>query len=271
MAIRGPATVPYSPSQSTDPQQLPKYKEVMQNIIVRTVTAKKKFLETVETALSKINSKPVGQRLITKIGKGAHLVVINYSATDNSAISRDASLAVAKGYGTLTDIFVSCQDRIHVGKTSPEIVCPFFAVLAHELIHAYHNSYGKHMTDSRGKQMISGLVRIEDHQDIWTVFEEHYTIDGMPFQKVSLAKPKITENAIRREHGLEERCSHWSAIGLSSSKSKALQKYARFERTASGVHNIGTSGVKRMGLQQKRFHNPRPLSSYKWTVEPIKK
>ena len=83
---------------------------------------------------------------------------------------------------------------------------PFYIQLAHELIHVYHGFYGK----KRNFEKVA-------NEKLWRNAEELYTISGSPSKKNNQrtkAKPYITENAIRKEHGLEERYTHFSASKL---------------------------------------------------------
>lgn len=93
---------------------------------------------------------------------------------------------------------------------------PIFLCLAHELIHAYHNSYGK---NARGSAHYPSVDPV-----LWTDKEEYHTIVGFPSKKAVRTLPKITENAIRRAFGFHERFSH---LGTSNNCGNLIEKCSR--------------------------------------------
>jgi len=206
--------------------ELPELKpiEIFKNIILRN-PYDQVFNEKVQEAFKILASGRVGQRLISKIGAGRHQVFILQG--DKSEVTPGFSDNL-KGMEESSDRTKGCVSFVRL-KLDQELVwrysekdrrlqwylkkrieyvhdmngkpieIPFFITLAHELIHAYHNTYGKNK-------------RHEFTMDtrVWSTDEEYKTIVGFPSKKPFRMEPKITENTIRREHRLPERFGHIS-------------------------------------------------------------
>lgn len=165
------------------------------------------FILKVQAAMNEITSKEVGQRLIRKINQGKHIIWI-YNSEDEGASSRAINQPMhrIRGVGACTRIELKVQEiEDLIGFRGEKIPSPFHIMLAHELIHGYHNSRGK----CRGKQLIPDKnQQVIDFVEIWGNEEEYSTIIGLPSKKPDRKIPKISENAIRQEHGLVARFSY---------------------------------------------------------------
>ncbi len=172
------------------------------------------FRQDVEESLALLASKSVGKRLLVKIASASHKVFIRQGFCSHvlagySDISgrKDCSDR-QKGSSSFIELqsrqqyaldLKSFHNRTNyvIGKDNQPIEQPFFITLAHELIHAHHNARGKNK-----------WFEMSMDTTIWTSDEEFQTIEGFPSKKPRRTIPKITENAIRSEHGLPERYGH---------------------------------------------------------------
>lgn len=194
--------------------KLPRFKEMAKNIFL--IPSALMFNEEVEKAFKILLTGRVGQRLIAKIGAGKHPIYIKESSQRSSADPDDLDSACNRNLGSSTIISLYLNIRVVFDQSTstpiPSLVplegrvfdrngntiaMPFFLSLAHELIHALHNSYGKNKAFQK---------TVDRH--VWSSDEEYHTIEGFPSKKATRAEPKITENAIRREHNLPERYGH---------------------------------------------------------------
>lgn len=172
-------------------------KKVSENIYLRTThSTPSYFIDQVIQAIKTLSSQEVGERLLKKIGLGRHWVVIEYAAGKNYTKSLDKQAAQIRGEGSPSIIRIS-EGKHVLGFRAEIIENPFYIVLAHELIHAYHISNGK-------------LDRKATYGDpiIWSENAEVDAILGRPTLKTLRVKLQICENAIRLEHGLSLRFSH---------------------------------------------------------------
>lgn len=175
------------------------YTKVADNIYVEdAIFGSKQFLDVVKEAIEKIASKPVGGRLIKKIAEGNHRIEIVYNRSGNNfATPLNDKAAETKGFGCDTKIYLGRKSSPKFGVRLGKLRSNFFITLAHELIHAYHFSYG------RGKTHAQSFPA-----EVWTNDEEFSTIVGLPSKKLIRLFPKICENNIREEHGIPSRFSH---------------------------------------------------------------
>lgn len=152
------------------------------------------FLDKITSAIEILKSQNVGKRLINKIINGKHRVIIKYDRNVNNCEAHDSKEATKRGVGCSSTIRLNFEKPSLCGFKGEEIESPFFVKLAHELIHALHNSHGK----NNGYSTCG----------VWSNQEELKTI--YPEVDLKRTKPKISENAIRAEHGLPLRFSHYS-------------------------------------------------------------
>jgi hypothetical protein len=156
--------------------------------------APENFLSSVRSSLDIIETTSVGRRLIEKIGTATHPIFIQY-AQQNSSELQEIQGSRMRGVGTCTIIsHSSLNSSRYISTHCLPAVKPSFAILAHELIHAYHNSVGKNADNTH---------RCDSF--VWANDEEYHTIMGFPSKKPGRLTPKITENAILAELGLPER------------------------------------------------------------------
>ena len=172
--------------QLTDMSNLEKaVTELAANIFyIPTPDAPLGFEDKVKRALGKIASSVVGTGLLAAIASQRHRIDIFYHPTESSAVPFGKKGCDIPGVGTPS--FVSLSDRklnVFDSKFRP-IKQPFYVTVAHELIHALHNAYGKNRHDS-----------YICNPAVWSNDEEFMTI--------------ALENDLRREKGLTERYSHW--------------------------------------------------------------
>lgn len=144
------------------------------------------FLLTVREALDKIDSEPVGQRLLTEINQhaptfapwGGSIKIYRAALSVSQGGSKAAAVneVNAKTAGTGSASGVAWNSNIFaIPGQGPR---PPFIGLAHELIHAWHNALG---------------TKKADYDD-----EEAFTVGLGPYM---LPSPNsITENMIRLEH-----------------------------------------------------------------------
>ncbi len=193
-----------------DPAQGVQHVKLSKNIYFQTTPdTPDGFLTKVQEAMAKILEGEVGQRLIRKIGEGQEYVTIIH-AVDADNTRRD--LWPPSG-GAGSTIQLSGRAKTMLDANGQEIPHPFFLTVAHELIHAYHNSYGKN----------KGVICC-GNKEVWTNDEEYKTIIGWPSKNPQLrTRPKISENSIRSEHNLPDRFSHHDKVSavMASHKTKA--------------------------------------------------
>jgi hypothetical protein len=177
------------------------YIKVKENIYVEEQPpACKDFLFHVRLAIRKISSCELGAHLFEKIAATEHQIRISFEPNSCSAAPHSEN-CIKEGCGT--DIKIDLKQPQLVGiKHLEHIPAPFFLMLIHELIHAYHNAYGKNLRDS-----CTHLSKV------WTNDEEFETIAGIDTKKRDRELPKITENAFRRIFKLPLRFSHWRHCG----------------------------------------------------------
>jgi Effector protein len=151
------------------------------------------FENVVRKNLQSINSTETGKRLIEKIDQSKHQVKISYFVKTSCLQLGSKTDPSKRGKGCDSWILFtgSAKDKIDIHLKRLET--PSFIDLAHELIHACHNSYGKNAKEEEYPSIDKGF---------WTNPEEYKTIFGFE-------NTKITENRIRKEHGLQERFSHY--------------------------------------------------------------
>jgi len=168
------------------------------------------FIELFQDAIDTLEEGDIGKKLIQKIEEGSHNVNIIYSDIFNTAKSITCfENATDPSAGFSTEITITLQCHVVLNCKAEPIESPFEVVLAHELIHSYHNSYGLNQT----------LLPMSD-TEVWTNQEEYNTIMG---NSLIDGPTPICENAIRKEQGLPERFSHWNANCLTESlKSKLI-------------------------------------------------
>lgn len=137
------------------------------------------FSSEVMDALKTIDSQPIGSQLLETLGKRTKPIYLLEGTTDAACEK-------------LHIISLCLSSLKTLGKNGENIPFPFFAKVAHELIHIYHDTEQK-----------TGLLLHPAHALIWTNEKEYRVI-----MRGSEVAPNISENAIRREHGLPERYSH---------------------------------------------------------------
>lgn len=185
--------------------------QIRPNICVDTNDVR--FLKQVDSDLTLLESQEVGKRLITRISGGKHAVYISKGISDE-AIALDSLAARTRGVGCSSKITYSLKADQLVDSRGKVHTTPAFLGLAHELIHAYHSANGK---NARTEDLA------ECSRSWWSNREEIHTIKGFPSKNPSRSKPKISENAIRKEHGYPERFGHISALDDSKMQSSPLK------------------------------------------------
>lgn len=164
---------------------------------IPTKNAPADFLDKIDSAIELLFSKEVGRRLLLKIAFARHNVTIQHTADGSSRVGAiDDVRGQTVGCGTGSRILLSDKTLKVFDANNTLIDMPFFITLAHELIHAYHNAYGKSRRTSKTCD-----------RAIWSSDEEYHTITGL-HADVPDRKPRITENSIRKEHGLPLRYGH---------------------------------------------------------------
>ncbi len=226
----------------------PKETKIAENIVVQLkANTPTDFLDKVKEALKTISEGEVGQRLLKKIGDGKHVVLIKYVSGENSTNSH--TNCRIREIGCPSTIQLNGSENSLIGFKAEKIENPFFMILVHELIHAYHNSYGK----SRDQSQCG---------DIWTNREEYKTIIGHPSKKSHRTKSKISENAIRAEHQLPLRYSHLGFEGTSTDKLKEV----KLEATAHQV----TSIFQQVVVGQSSYQVPAPVKVHQVSLKAFK-
>lgn len=173
-----------------------------------------KFITKMQCALYILSRKETGHRLIGKIEKGGHNVVITESPSENECVFANRANAENREIGSPSTIHVT-------GNSTPGH--PYYIVLGHELIHAMHASYGKVFSCSSN----------EVDRCVWSNNEEYNTIVGFPSKNPKQAKPKITDNALRREHHVRERSTHNGAVETANNFASSLFRSLPTQRTYS--------------------------------------
>lgn len=156
------------------------------------------FSEEVIEALSAIHSQPIGNRLLRALGQRGNPIYIFEGSTD----------AACEKLGV---VILSLSSLKSLGKNGENIPFPFFTKLAHELIHIHQDA-----------KTNKSLPLTPDHLLIWTNEIEYRAI-----MRGSDLSPDITENAIRKEHGLPERYSHLFPANLSPHIRNLVKEYAQ--------------------------------------------
>lgn len=157
------------------------------------------FRDKLNSALKTLLSEPCGRKLLLKIAFAKHSIRILYDK-DSCANPTDLKDASIRGVGTGSTIFLSDKPMSVFNSKKEYIDMPFFIRMAHELIHACHNAYG------------TRREKTTCDRELWTSSEEFYTIarekDDVEEPSQYAKKPKISENAIRKEHNLAPRLGH---------------------------------------------------------------
>lgn len=144
------------------------------------------FEKEVQGLLQQIDSTPTGRKLLEKINKCWVEIYIHPDKNSWMDISYASPM-----------IFFNLNNGKVFDRRGNAIEQPSHIALAHELIHAYH--WSKPWKD------------LEVDEEIWCSPAEHHVIMGKPRKGWGwLTQPKISENTIRKEHGLPERFSHLS-------------------------------------------------------------
>jgi hypothetical protein len=183
------------------------------------------FFRRVESDLKCLESHEVGRRLITRISAGKHAVYIS-EGTSNFCTSLDSLAARTRGLGCSAKISYSLNSECLFDSKGSMHKIPPFLMLAHELIHAYHSSNGKNVANATAKQLS------ECAKQFWTNREEVHTIRGFPSKNSYRSKPKISEDAIREEHGYPVRFGHVAPLSPSEKTSPLLQFSALTQRVS---------------------------------------
>lgn len=162
------------------------------------------FQDKVLKALKRLMTTPSGRTLLKALAEGGYKVTIRPSAHGLATTGRNNDANAKNGKGTGSTIYFDPHfgDRtIKVfDKDGNELATPFFLALGHELIHAFHNEKGTNARD----QVPSNAA--------WDNKEEENTING--------AKG-VTENKLRKEHGLGKRFGHGGKVTANRSKTVA--------------------------------------------------
>ena len=207
---------------------IPSYVQLFNNIFVQSNSVEyPNFLEETKEDFKTILLGEVGQRLIKKIEQGQHAVFIEYGKNCKGK-AFDGTLSRSRGWGADTVIHYDCTAQNVFDCKGSSIESPRFIKLAHEMIHALHNSYGKN----------AQALKCKHNNFFWKSQEEFKTIFGNPSKNLNRKRPKITENAIRAERGLEERCSHFIDVPRHSDKPPKIKKMAQDYLIASVAHRI---------------------------------
>lgn len=97
------------------------------------------FVEHVNKAIEQIASKEIGNALLSKIAESKHSIIIVYGKQNRSvALDRDNIMRRNKGSPSLIEFNLEGFSFFANGKPSHTRIFE----LAHQLIHAYHNSKG---------------------------------------------------------------------------------------------------------------------------------
>lgn len=164
------------------------------------------FVEKINECILNINSGCIGRKLIKKIENGKYRVLIRY---ENGKIEARSFKINETNEGP--SIINISKTPDFFGIRGERIKCPTYIALAHELIHAYRFSRGK-------DQDIESMKKIK----YWENENELIVITGDPKQKY----PRISENGIRKEHGLPLRFSHMFYYPLKEKERLEFQEAA---------------------------------------------
>lgn len=211
----------------------PTYEKFQQNIFIQSnSTGSLTFMLAIENDLRKIASQPVGARLLEKIKQGAHPVFIHYHTEKWTSKPYSHENKCKKGVGCSTTVFACLSDKTRIiDYTLAPCQTPSYISLAHELIHAYHNSYGRNRQNHPFQDT-----------EIWKNAEEYNTIVGYPSKKPRFSNLKITENNIRKEHSLPLRLTHLSELQRFTTTMLAQVRIYQFA-AATLKHNFGTNYI----------------------------
>jgi hypothetical protein len=167
-----------------------------------------KFVGMVKAALKKIYEKPVGKQMIdtivANVGKGKDGVTVKISAKKSLKVLTYGGLFSKRTYerGSSTNANLQASSTLGAGSCSliawdpihnstPDGSRPPFIALAHELVHAYHN--------------IRGTARATQVGD---VSGDRTTDEALTVGLRGFEKEPVSENRIRREHGISFRTSY---------------------------------------------------------------
>lgn len=169
------------------------------NIFVSTCSLQGEgYVNKIKDGLKKIEASPTGKRLLDKIALTGRSVFISYTPKHNECnpLNLEGS---SDRFGSDSLIFLSDRNIAFLSARDERTTYPFFMILVHELIHAYHFARGK----SRIGQPMSFF------SPFTTCPEEYATIVGFPSKKRGRTHSKLTENAIASELGLPLRYAHY--------------------------------------------------------------
>lgn len=184
---------------ATLPPPLPSPQIFMNICYIHKRTDPADFRDKINSAIQTLFSQPCGRKLLLKIAFAKHSIRILYEK-HSGANPTDLKAASIPGVGTGSTIFLSDKALSVYNSKKEYIDMPFFIRLAHELIHACHNAYG------------TRREKTTCDRELWSSNEEFYTIarenDDVDEPSQYAKEPKISENAIRREHNLPPRLGH---------------------------------------------------------------
>jgi hypothetical protein len=167
-----------------------------------------KFVGKVKDALKTIYKKPVGKEMIDTIVANAHKgkdgVTVLICAKKSLKVLTHGGLFSKRTYerGSSTNANLQASSTVGVGSRStiqwdpvhnstPDGSRPPYIALAHELVHAYHNIRGT-----------ARAIKVGDVDGDRTT-DEALTVGLRGFEHVG-----VSENRIRREHGIPYRVSY---------------------------------------------------------------
>lgn len=197
-----------------------------------------KFENSVRSSIDSLESLQIGKRLLEKIAKSTHPILIKASTGEWRCMAVDGKSACTLGKGSASVISYSVELPSYLTITLATATRPTFINFAHELIHAYHNSKGK---------CADNLHTVD--RMVWTDDEEYKTIMGPESKNPNRKTPKITENAILAACGLPERFSHFDLKWLESNP-------VNYERTKL-LAQIYQEFCKKTNYEGQ-CHNPPP-------------
>ncbi len=171
--------------------------EIRPNIFIPSEQANRAFNRDIRIIIERIETNPIGKRLLEKIRLCTSQIYIIYGKNDeNLWISLNSQL--------ISPIIISSsmKEWTCFSTKGESIPFPRHVILFHELTHAYHTLSGKRATSHLSDPIV------------WETEEEYKTIVGFPSKKnKERTKAKITENAFRKAEGLPERFGSWSPSG----------------------------------------------------------
>lgn len=170
-----------------------------QNVFIPSSTKDYAFNMGVKVLFEKVESNPVGKRLLGKIRLCSSEIHIFYGNEDKTMWIHNQE---SRDLNVVPPVFISLSMKdVECFSTKGEsISLPKHVILFHELTHAYHNLSGK-----RANSQICDPI-------VWESDEEYKTVIGFPSKKKKMT-PKITENAFRIAEGLPERFGSWGPSG----------------------------------------------------------